>query len=178
MMHLDPLERWQTAAEARRVVEQLIAKHAATERADTGDSVVTTAIDQTTPVATKGSLMLVESGQKSQEKFRQYLTKLGFRVLLTESPQRALVRCSATPPAADCLVISAAGLGANVAIEAFNQLSTDPAYANVPAILLAGPKQAGIEKHARADRLRKVVQLPVPSKQLGRLLVTLIQRKT
>lgn len=178
MMHLDPLERWQTAAEARRAVEQLIAKHAATERADAGDSVATAAIDQTTPVAAKGSLMLVESGQKCQEKVRQYLTKLGFRVLLTESPQRAIKRCSATPSAADCLVISAVGLGANVATEAFNQLSTDPAYDNVPAILLAGPKQAGIEKHARTDRLRKVVKLPVPSKQLGRLLMTLIQRKT
>jgi CheY-like chemotaxis protein len=178
MMHLDPLERWQTAAEARRATEQLITRHAATERADAGDSAVVPATDQAASVAAKGNLMLVESGQKSQEKLRQYLTKLGFRVLLTESPQRALVRCSATPPAADCLVISAVGLGAAAAVEVFNQLSTDPAYANVPAILLAGPQQAGIEKHARTDRLRKVVQLPVPSKQLGRLLVTLIQRKT
>jgi hypothetical protein len=74
-------------------------------------------------------------------------------------------------------VISTTGLGAATAVQAFNELSTDPAYANVPAILLAGPKQAGIEKQARTDKLRKVVLLPVASKHLGRLLAALIQRK-
>lgn len=179
MMHLDPLERWQTAAEARRAVEPLLARHMTADEAGGGDSAITPVQDQqAVSAAVKESLMLVEVGQKSQEKVRQYLLKLGFRVLLTENPQRALARCSATPPAADCLVVSSIGLGMVVALEIFNRLSTDPAYANVPAILLAGPKQAGIEKQARTDKLRKVVLLPVASKHLGRLLAALIQRKS
>lgn len=178
MMHLDPLERWQTAAEARRAVEPLIARHATAGEAEPGPAAAAASEEQAASPAVKGILMLVESGEKSQAKLRQYLAKLGYRVLLTESPQRALARCSETPPAADCLVVSAIGLGATTAVEAFNQISADPDHANVPAILLAGPQQAGIKKQARTDRLRKVVLLPVSSKQLGRLLATLIERKT
>ena len=177
MMHLDPLERWQTAAEARRAVEQLISRHAASERTVAGDSAVLGAADAESAGATLGSLMLVESGQKSQEKLRQYLSKLGFRVLLTESPQRALARCVSTPPAADCLVISSIGLGTTVAAEVFNRLSAEPAYADVPAVLLGGPGHEGLKDHVRTDRLRKVAILPIRSKQLATLLVTLIQRK-
>ena len=78
MMHLDPLERWQTAAEARRAVEQLISRHAASERTVAGDSAVLGDADAESAGATQGSLMLVESGQKSQEKLRQYLGNSGF----------------------------------------------------------------------------------------------------
>ena len=177
MMHLDPLERWQTATEARRAIEQLMSRHTMPDRSFAGDSSVIGDADQGSAGPMKASLMLVESGQKSQEKIRQYLSKLGYRVLLTESPQRALKRCVATPPVADCLVISSIGLGATAAAEVFNRLSAESAYADVPAILLGGPGQEDLESHVRTDRLRKVVVLPVRSKQLAKLLETLIQRK-
>ena len=64
-----------------------------------------------------------------------------------------------------------------MAAEVFNRLSAEPAYADVPAVLLGGPGHEGLKDHVRTDRLRKVAILPVRSKQLATLLVTLIQRK-
>jgi hypothetical protein len=75
-------------------------------------------------------------------------------------------------------VISAIGLGTTAAAEVFNRLSVEPAYADLPAILLGGPGHEDIKDHVRTDRLRKVVVLPVRSKQLAKLLETLIQRKS
>jgi hypothetical protein len=56
--------------------------------------------------------MLVESGEKAQQALREFFSKLGFRVLLTENPQRAIARFSSIPLPADFLVISSRELGA------------------------------------------------------------------
>ncbi len=174
MMHLDPLERWQTAADARRAVEQSIAR-----LATTGGETAAAATDRpeggpTAPAAAKGSLMLVESEAKAQAAFRHFFTKLGYRVLVTENPQRALSRFSAMPAPADCLIISAQDLG-DAAVEAFNTLSTDSFYAPVPAILIAGAKQGGLADRVRIDQRRKFVQLPMPSADFSRLLDGLLR---
>lgn len=168
MMHLDPLERWQTAADARRALEQIIARRGA------GAEPAAVAAGATvTPAApTKGSVMVVEATEQAQQKLRQFFTKLGYRVLITESPQRALSRFATTPPPADLLVLSAQKLGGQ-AVEAFNALSADPFYAAVPAVLIAGPKQAGLAEQVRVDDRRKFVQLPMPSADFSRLLADL-----
>jgi serine/threonine-protein kinase len=167
MMHLDPLERWQTAADARRGIEQIIARRAAA----VGSAAV--AAPAAAPAA-KGSVMIVESQEKAQQTLREFFTKLGYRVLVTENPQRALTRFATTPPPADLLVISAQFLGA-AAVEAFNALSTDPFYAAVPAVLIAGPRQGAVSERARVDDRRKVVQLPMPTADLSRLLAGLVR---
>jgi serine/threonine-protein kinase len=170
MMHLDPLERWQTAADARRGLEQIIARRAA--GADQ------TPVSAPAPVAavaqTKGSVMVVELAGKSQESLRQFFAKLGYRVLVTENPQRALSRFATTPPPADLLVISAQKLGV-AAVEAFNALSSDPFYATVPAVLIVGPKQEGLVGQVREDERRKLMRLPMPSADFSRLLTGLMR---
>ena len=170
MMHLDPLERWQTAADARRGLEQIIARRAA--GADQ------TPVSAPAPVAavaqTKGSVMVVELAGKSQESLRQFFAKLGYRVLVTENPQRALSRFATTPPPADLLVISAQKLGV-AAVEAFNTLSSDPFYATVPAVLIVGPKQEGLVGQVREDERRKLMRLPMPSADFSRLLTGLMR---
>lgn len=168
MMHLDPLERWQTAADARRALEQIIARRGA------GAEPAAVAAGATVAPAapTKGSVMVVEATEQAQQKLRQFFTKLGYRVLITESPQRALSRFATTPPPADLLVLSAQKLGGQ-AVEAFNALSADPFYAAVPAVLIAGPKQAGLAEQVRVDDRRKFVQLPMPSADFSRLLADL-----
>ena len=171
MMHLDPLERWQTAADARRAVEQIIARRG-TEPAPA--VAVATAASAPTVAPTKGSVMVVEATEKAQQTLRQFFTKLGYRVLITESPQRALSRFATTPPPADLLVLSAQTL-ADEAVEAFNALSADPFYAAVPAVLIAGPKQEGLAEQARVDDRRKCVQLPVSTADFSRLLAGLLR---
>ena len=170
MMHLDPLERWQTAADARRGVEQIIARRGAgAEQAASAEAPPAAAVAQT-----KGSVMVVESAAKAQEVFRQFFGKLGYRVLVTENPQRALSRFATTPPPADLLVLSAQTLG-GAAVEAFNALSADPFYAAVPAVLIAGPKQDGLVEQVRVDDRRKFVQLPMPTADFSRLLAGLMR---
>ncbi|MBM4023473.1 MAG: serine/threonine protein kinase [Planctomycetes bacterium] len=164
MMSLDPLERWQTAADVRRKAESLIAKRNGAEAeesaADAGS-------------VQKGSLMVVESGEKAQRVLREFFGKLGYRVLLTENPRRALSRFSSAPLPADCLVLSTHTLGAE-AVEAFNDLSSDPFLAAVPAVLLLGSQQAGYADAARADQRRLVVRMPVPTDEMGRILGSLV----
>ena len=173
MMHLDPLERWQTAADARRGLEQIIARRAAGD-----EQAPASAPDSVAPVAavaqTKGSVMIVELAGKSQESLRQFFAKLGYRVLITENPQRALSRFATTPPPADLLVISAQKLGL-AAVEAFNTLSSDPFYATVPAVLIFGPKQEGIVDQVQEDDHRKLVRLPMPSADFASLLKGLLR---
>jgi hypothetical protein len=55
--------------------------------------------------------MLVETTEAAQAALRKFFSELGYRVLITENPQRALVRFSTTPLPADCLVISSQLLG-------------------------------------------------------------------
>jgi CheY-like chemotaxis protein len=119
--------------------------------------------------AAKGSLMLVESSPKAQEVLREFFVKLGYRVLLTENPQRALARFSSAPLPADCLVLSTHTLGDD-AVAAFNRLTSDPFLAGVPAVLLLGSKQAGLAEGARKDGRRRVVQMPVATEAMTRLL--------
>ena len=167
MMHLDPQQRFQTAGEALRALEPIVAKHAAGSDSHPAGSA---AQPGAAPAAVHGSLMLVESGEQAQQKLRDFFTKLGYRVLLTENPQRALARFSTTPLPANCLVISTLTLG-DLALEAFNQLTADPFLAPVPAVLLVNSKQQAIADQARIDALRKVAVLPIG----GADMLTLIQ---
>lgn len=159
MMHLDPLERWQTAADVKRALETVIAR-----RAGNGGAAVAAPV-----AAASGCVMLVESDEKAQQALRQFFAKLGYRVLLTENPQRALVRFSSVPLPADALVLSSHTLG-QAAVDAFNMLSTDRSYASVPAILLVGAKQDDVAAAAHTDARRRVMRLPVQADEFGRLL--------
>jgi len=164
MINLDPLERWQTAADVRRRAESIIARRNGGEG---GEAPAETAVAQ------KGSLMLVESAPKAQQVLREFFSKLGYRVLITENPQRALTRFASTPPPADCLVLSTHSLGGD-AVAAFNTLTTDPFLAAVPAVLLLGSKQADLAGAARSDDRRRVVQMPVQTDDMTRVLRDLV----
>ncbi len=163
MINLDPLERWQTAADVRRRTELIIARSNGAEGAEAPAEAA----------LQKGSLMLVESSQKAQQVLREFFSKLGYRVLLTENPQRALTRFASTPPPADCLVLSTHALGED-AVAAFNTLTTDPFLAAVPAVLLLGSKQADLAGAARSDGRRRVVQMPVQTEAMSRVLQELV----
>ncbi len=163
MMSLDVMERWQTAADVKRRVEWLIARitgAAAVEHvaAESDDS--------------KGSVMLVESSERCQAVLRTFFQKLGYKVLLTESPQRALTRFSTVPYPADCLVVSAHSLG-DEAVEAFNTLISDPVLSNVPAILLADSTQGRLAATTQVDDRRRFVLMPIRPDFMAKVLADL-----
>ena len=171
MMHLDPVQRFQTAADARRAVEQVVAHvQAGDVRASRTTAAAAGGVAQ---AAGRGSVMVVEVGEQPQQALRDFFGKLGFRVLVTENPQRALSRFASQPPPADCLVISAQAIG-GPAIDAFNAVSADPFLADVPAILIAGPRQAELAGAARVDAKRRLVSLPVSAEAFARLIEDLV----
>jgi len=176
MMHLDPLERWQTVGEVRQAVEKLKARHgdgsAPVEDAAAGPIAAAVEAVPFEP-ATRGRVMIVESSQTDQEILRDFFRKLGYRVLLTANPRRALARFASHPLPADCLVISAQSLGER-AVEVFNEMSTDPFLAEIPAILLADPRQTDVTSLAKFDARRRSATFPPRAEEVGPLLEKLI----
>ena len=179
MMHLDPVERWQTATDVKRALEATIARRGGGDGSSPGavaaDRAVAKHAETSRAATSKGSLMLVESGTTAQQALREYFSKLGYRVLLTENPQRALARFSSSPLPADFLVLSTHTLG-QAAVEAFNQLSSDPYLVDVPAILLVGAKQAGVADGAKVDERRRIVPMPIQPRDLGAALAAITTR--
>lgn len=174
MMHVDPLERYQTATDVRMALEGAIARQAAGAAAPTA---VPAASAPAKPVsAAKGSVMLVEVGEKPQQALRELFTKLGYRVLLTENPQRALARFLGTPVPADFLVISTRELGV-AAVEAFNRLSADSQLAAVPAVLLASSRRADLIAAAKIDDRRRILPFPLQPAELGKVLGEILAAK-
>jgi len=164
MMSLDPLERWQTAADVRRKAEDLLGRDHGSRPAEA---------EAAAAAAVRGCLMVVESSEQAQKMLREFFGRLGYRVLLTESPRRAVSRFTSSPPPADCLVLSTHVLGPE-AVDAFNSLASDPLLADVPAVLLLGSKQEALGKSAETDGRRRVVRMPVPALEMSQLLEALV----
>ena len=180
MMHLHPEDRWQTATELRRAVEPLAAKytaggHAAAAACDHG--AVARKPAGTTAAATqasvKGTLMLAEASPAEQTELRGFFRNLGYKVLLTENLQRALDRCAASPPAADCLVISGSSFGES-GVDAFNTMATNPFLRNVPAVLLLDPAQPELAGMAKVDDRHRMVTVPLQTAEMSDVLTALL----
>ena len=95
-------------------------------------------------------------------------------MLLTENLQRALDRCSASPPAADCLLISTASFGRD-GVEAFNTLPENPFLRDAPAVLLLDPAQPELAGLARVDERRRTVTVPLQTAEMTEVLTALIR---
>ena len=179
MMHLNPEERWQSAMEVRRALEPLVAKYTTGGEAMAAVGATGTAGKQpaakaaAAQAAVKGVLMLAEAAPAEQAELRGFFKNLGYKVLLTENLQRALDRCSASPPAADCLVISTASFGRD-AVEAFNTLPQDEFLRNVPAVLLLDPAQPELADLAQVDERRRIVTVPLQTTELTEMLAALL----
>jgi CheY-like chemotaxis protein len=178
MMHLNPEERFQTAADVRRALEPLVARYPvdggtpmAGARAGGAERAAAKVV--AAPATVKGTLMLAEASPQEQAELRGVFKNLGYKVLLTENLQRALVRCSATPRAADCLVISAASFG-EPGVEVFNTLAQDPSLRDVPAVLLVDPTQRELADRVQVDDRRRMVQVPLQTAELTEVLDALL----
>lgn len=195
MMALDPDDRFQSAGDVRRAVEALLSQTTSesavaeprAKASDAAQKVSPTTADAPADARSAASapapgaagpkrpptVMLVEKSRKAQETLRRFLQNLGYRVLLTESPRRALTRFASRPLPADCLVISAQELG-DEAVEVFNELSQDAFYSEIPAILIASSRQEGVLQAARFDNRRRLLQIPINSEKMISLLEDLI----
>ena len=116
--------------------------------------------------------MVVEVSGKSQDSLRQFFSKQGFRVLVTENPKRALTRFETVPAPADLLLLSSQVLGHD-AVSVFNALALDPYLKKVPALLITSARQSEIVAEAVEDDLRQVVTMPFEASDLLQRVKTL-----
>ena len=187
MMHLDPRERFQTMRDVRRALEPLLEKHPpgsedpaagppprpTTSRAAEAPRPAAPATVPSGPAA-KGTIMLVEATPNEKSPVRVLFKELGYRVLFTENLQRALLRCTSEPPAADCLVINGVSLGEE-GVEVFNSLLTKPDFAKVPAIIVLDPTHGDLVAATKTDALRKVVQRPLQPERVQPVVESLVR---
>lgn len=175
MIHIDPLERFQSAAEVLRTFETLATKYPITKGV-----VAPTSTADSTPVAapeqasrqqqSRGRIMVVDAGGEDGRRLRAILTKLGFRVLTTENPDRAMNRVSSTPSPADGLILLAEDIGEQ-AVEAFNSLARHPFLCTMPAMLILTEEQAALTDDVSSEGPRLVVHRPLADKVLARTIL-------
>jgi serine/threonine-protein kinase len=111
------------------------------------------------------SVMVVESNVRMQDVFREGLKKAGYRVLVTNNPDRALDRLVQDIGVVDCLVLNAQEIGES-AVQVFNRLPEDSATQGLPALLLLEQNQAAWRKDAQVADHRVILTMPITMKQL------------
>ena len=121
-------------------------------------------------------LMVVESDVKMQDLFRKLFKKCGYRVLVTNDPQRLFERFYADQQTAQILLISSGHLGRG-ALEAFNRLITEPNMKELPAVLLLGDQHGNWEPEALHDNHHVVVRMPIKSRALREAILQAIEKK-
>ena len=119
------------------------------------------------------TVMVVESDGQRQDNFRKSFKKAGARVLLTSDPGRALSRLHQDAKIAECLIIDAEFIG-RPALELFNELTDNKDTASIPAILLVDENQKKLAAHAKTSDHRRVVFMPITTKQFHVLLMELL----
>ncbi len=183
-MMLDPKRRYQSPSEmlhdlraARKRIEEdpSLNTHGPIVATPVGGS-TTVSNRRDTPVATaEHSVMVVESNVQGQDVLRSGFRKVGYRVLVTSDPARAIQRMRQDASTADCVLFNAQELG-EAALSAFNQLGEDPKTNFVPAVLLLDEGQHSWGKRALTDDHRVVLPLPATMRRLRAVLASLIGR--
>ena len=172
MLSLKPKHRFQTVLEVQEALKPIQLRCAEDESTTTPDlpekkkaRKVSSTKDAGVKTSDKPRIMVVEVSGKSQDSLRQFFSKQGFRVLVTENPKRALTRFETVPAPADILLLSSQVLGHD-AVTVFNALAPDPYLKKIPALLITSARQSEIVEEAVEDDLRQVVTMPFKASEL------------
>jgi serine/threonine protein kinase len=120
------------------------------------------------------SVMIVESSPKIQDLLRAQLKQKGFRVLVTENPQRPLSGFAGAAAPPDCVLFSTSNLGQS-ALDAFNRFMQDSSTNRIPAILLLGSKHGSWAAHTTTSPIHAIVNSPFKVQDLRDLLERLLR---
>jgi serine/threonine-protein kinase len=177
-MEVDPTKRYQTPADMLADIKLAISR-IEDGTIDQTDAAPSHQMTQTNPEDAKEgrgkTIMLVESKIDLQDLIREKLKNRGYRVLVFNSPERALQRFDAeADPVADCVVFSAPEMG-NEALAAFNQFGTDGHTQNIAAILLVDRKQQHIIRSAKVGPKRMMLAMPLKVRELRSALIKLLR---
>ncbi len=120
--------------------------------------------------------MVVESKQQLQNLFRERLKSVGYRVLVTADPERALTRLIENPKTADCVLFSTSDLG-EAALSAFNRLGEEGATKRVPAVLLLGEHHQALKEKAKVSQHRVTMSAADQAPRIARRVGQAVGRK-
>lgn len=163
-IELDPLRRYQTPGEMLADLK-LAAKRVAEAKDDASLHEESSRLEGQDADGQPRKLMIVESDHKMQDVFRELFKKQGYRVLVTNDPERLFQRINDDARAFDALLISSGQLGER-ALEAFNKLAQDKRTSQLPTVLLLGESHAALARDAAAGPRRLVAQMPLKSREL------------
>ena len=125
------------------------------------------------------TILLIESKVKIQDLLREKLKALGYRVLITSSPQRAIQRFDGLDAGedkpADIVIFGSAGLG-RVAVEAFDYFAKGD-WSSFPAIILVKPELNKLMSSVKINENQLALPLPLKFKQLRAALRKLLDIK-
>ena len=177
MLSIKPKHRFQTVLAVQESLKPIQLRCTEDESTTTHDlpkkaKQVSSTKDARPKTTNKPRIMVVEVSGKSQESLRQFFSKQGFRVLVTENPKRALTRFETVPAPADLLLLSSQVLGHD-AVSVFNALAQDPYLKKIPALLITSARQSEIVAEAVEDDLRQVVTMPFEASDLLQRVKTL-----
>ena len=180
-LSLKPKHRFQTMSELQEAIKPIHLRCSEDKTVHTTDS--TEKVKQPSKsgsvrskTSDKPRIMVVEVSGKSQDSLRQFFSKQGFRVLVTENPKRAITRFESVPTPADILLLSSQVLGHD-AVSVFNSLAPDPYLKKIPALLITSARQLDLVAEAVEDDLRQVVTMPFEASDLLQKVKTLTGNK-
>ena len=180
-LSLKPKHRFQTMSELQEAIKPIHLRCSEDKTVHTTDS--TEKVKQPSKsgsvrskTSDKPRIMVVEVSGKSQDSLRQFFSKQGFRVLVTENPKRAITRFESVPTPADILLLSSQVLGHD-AVSVFNSLAPDPYLKKIPALLITSARQLDLVAEAVEDDLRHVVTMPFEASDLLQKVKTLTGNK-
>ena len=170
MLVLKPKNRFQTVAEVKEALKPIQLRCTDDDASVLSDipkpaRKVSKDPEAKPKTSEKPRIMVVEVSGKSQDSLRQFFSKQGFHVLVTENPKRALTRFETVPPPADILLLSSQVLGYD-AVSVFNALAPDPYLKKIPALLITSARQKELVSEAVEDDLRQVVMMPFKASDL------------
>jgi serine/threonine protein kinase len=119
------------------------------------------------------TVMVIETNASIQDTMREGLKKLGYRVLVIGSPERAIQRFDYKSSGADCVTFSTVELGWQ-GLQAFNEFAAGEYTEKIPCVLLVGEKQRLSPDDVKTAAHRVTLPMPLQFNQLRATLKELL----
>jgi serine/threonine-protein kinase len=172
-MELNPSLRYQNPAEMLADLKVAAQRLSEPDAADVPEERVSAAPKVARILGPQRALMFVEANVGLQDIFRERLKRNGYRVLVTQDPERAIGRFKENTKTADCVIFSTGELG-EAALDAFNRFGQNESTQQIPAVLLLGEQHRAWKKKAQLGEHRVAVSMPIKLKEFRELLTRLV----
>jgi serine/threonine-protein kinase len=172
-IEFDPARRYQTPGEMLTDLKLALKR---IEEGDAGNGRREQALDSKEGFDEAGkprTIMIVESDTKLQDIFRELFKRNGYRVLVTNNPERPEQAFAENPAAADIVLLSTGAIG-EAAIERFNAMGEHHRTQQVAALLLLGESHHGRLGDAAVAEHRAVATMPIKLRDLRHEVVRLL----